>query len=85
MTEVKSLAAQRQQRMAAVKSAARAFSLAQDRYRNGLSTQLPVLAAESTLLSARQALAAVVAQGAVQRVTLLLTLGGGFSQDDTHD
>jgi NodT family efflux transporter outer membrane factor (OMF) lipoprotein len=85
MTEVKSLAAQRQQRMAAVQSAARAFSLAQSRYKNGLSTQLPMLIAESTLLSARQALAAVVAQGAVQRVTLLLTLGGGFSQDASHD
>jgi NodT family efflux transporter outer membrane factor (OMF) lipoprotein len=85
MTQVKSLAAQRQQRMAAAQSAARAFSLAQSRYKNGLSTQLPMLTAESTLLSARQALAAVVAQGAVQRVTLLLTLGGGFSQDASHD
>jgi NodT family efflux transporter outer membrane factor (OMF) lipoprotein len=85
MTQVKSLAAQRQQRMAAAQSAARAFSLAQSRYKNGLSTQLPMLTAESTLLSARQALAAVVAQGAVQRVTLLLTLGGGLSQDTSHD
>ena len=34
--------------------------------------------AEATLLSARQQMAALVAQSAVQRVTLLLSVGGGF-------
>ena len=37
-----------------------------------------MLTAESTLLQARQALAGVVAAGAQQRITLLLTVGGGF-------
>jgi len=62
-----------------VQSAQRAFQIAQDRYRSGLSTQLPMLQAESTLLQARQALAAVTAGSVIQRITLLLTVGGPFS------
>ncbi|MNC99352.1 hypothetical protein D3C83_176160 [compost metagenome] len=38
-----------------------------------------MLTAEATLLQARQALAGVTAQGAQQRITLLLTVGGGFA------
>jgi len=75
---VKSLAAQRTQQQDAVNSAERAFRIAEDRYRSGLATQLPMLTAESTLLQARQALVGVVAAGAQQRITLLLTVGGGF-------
>lgn len=78
MTEVRSLAAQRGQQEDAVKSASRAYEIARERYRSGLSTQLPMLTAEATLLQARQELAAVVAEGAKQRITLLLTVGGGF-------
>jgi outer membrane protein TolC len=61
----------------------RAFQIAQERYRSGLDTQLPMLTAESTLLQARQALANVASQGAQQRITLLLTVGGGFEPPDT--
>lgn len=78
MTQVKSLEAQRVQQQDAVVSAERAFRIAEDRYRSGLSTQLPVLTAEATLLQARQALAGVVATGAQQRITLMLTVGGSF-------
>ncbi len=78
MTQVKSLEGQRVQQQDAASSAERAFRIAQDRYRSGLSTQLPMLTAESTLLQARQALAGVVAQGAQQRIILMLTVGGGF-------
>jgi NodT family efflux transporter outer membrane factor (OMF) lipoprotein len=93
MTQVKSLAAQRVQQQDAVTNALRAFQIAQERYRSGLDTQLPMLTAESTLLQARQALAAVVSQGTQQRITLLLTVGGGFEpfdakiakQDAAHD
>jgi NodT family efflux transporter outer membrane factor (OMF) lipoprotein len=76
MTQVKSLAAQRAQQEDAVREAERAFKIAQDRYRSGLATQLPMLTAESTLLQARQALAGVTAAAAQQRITLLLTVGG---------
>lgn len=96
MTEVKSLAAQRGHQEDAVKSASRAYEIARERYRSGLATQLPMLTAESTLLQARQELAGVVAEGLKQRITLLLTVGGGFEppadaqariakQDISHD
>jgi outer membrane protein TolC len=78
MTEVQSLAAQRAQQQDAVVSAQRAYDVARERYRSGLDTQLPMLTAESTLLQARQQLAAVVSAGAQQRITLVLTTGGGF-------
>jgi NodT family efflux transporter outer membrane factor (OMF) lipoprotein len=78
MTEVRSLAAQRTQQEDAVKSALRAYEIARERYRGGLATQLPMLTAEETLLQARQELAGVVADGAKQRIILLLTVGGGF-------
>ncbi len=78
MTQVQSLAAQRGQQEAAVGEAARAFKIAQDRYRSGLDTQLPMLTAESTLLQARQALAGVIAASGQQRITLLLTVGGSY-------
>jgi NodT family efflux transporter outer membrane factor (OMF) lipoprotein len=96
MTEVKSLAAQRVHQEDAVKSAQRAYEIARERYRSGLATQLPMLTAEATLLQARQQLSGVVAEGLKQRITLLLTVGGGFEppadfdakiakQDVSHD
>jgi NodT family efflux transporter outer membrane factor (OMF) lipoprotein len=78
MTQVKSLAAQRGQQDDAVREAQRAFKIAEDRYRSGLSTQLPMLTAESTLLQARQGQAGVTAAAAQQRITLLLTVGGTY-------
>ena len=78
LTNVASLADQRQQQQLALESAARAFDLAKERYRLGLSGQIPMLTAEATLLSARQQMAALVAQAVVQRVTLILAVGGGF-------
>ncbi len=81
MTQVKSLAAQRVQQQEAVTSAQRAFEIARERYRSGLDTQLPMLTAEATLLQARSSLVAVAAEGAQQRITLLLTVGGGFEPD----
>jgi NodT family efflux transporter outer membrane factor (OMF) lipoprotein len=78
MTQVKSLSAQAAQQQDAVLNAQKAFRIAEDRYRSGLDTQLPMLNAENTLLQARSALAAVVSASAQQRITLLLTVGGGF-------
>jgi outer membrane protein TolC len=79
MTEVKSLAGQRADQQAALESAGRAFKLAEERYRSGLSGHIPMLTAEATLLTARQQMAGLVAQSAVQRITLLLSVGGGFN------
>ncbi len=81
MTQVKSLGAQAAQQRDAVANAQKAFRIAEDRYRSGLDTQIPMLTAESTLLQARSALAAVTAAAAQQRITLLLTVGGGFEYE----
>lgn len=81
MTQVQSLAQQRAQQEDAVTNAEKAFHIAEDRYRSGLDTQLPMLTAEATLIQARSALAAVAAANTQQRITLLLTVGGGFQPD----
>ena len=83
LTEVSSLADQREQQKLALDSAERAFGLAKERYRLGLSGQIPMLTAEATLLEARRQMAALVAQAANQRVALLLSVGGGFAGDKT--
>ena len=82
LTEVRSLESQRADQQAALDSATRAFHLAEERYRTGLSGQIPMLTAESTLLTARQQMAGLVAQLAIQRITLLLASGGSFTPPD---
>jgi len=79
MTEVTSLESQRTDQQEAVDSATRSFALAQTRYRTGLSDQIVMLNAESTLLTAREQMAALIANSTIQRVTLLLSVGGGFT------
>jgi NodT family efflux transporter outer membrane factor (OMF) lipoprotein len=81
LTQVASLADQRAQQKLALDSATRAFDLARERYRLGLSGQIPMLTAEATLLEARREMAVLVSQAANQRVALLLSVGGGFAPD----
>jgi len=81
LTQVASLSDQRAQQKLALDSAARAFDLARERYRLGLSGQIPMLTAESTLLEARRQMAALVTQATNQRVTLLLSIGGGYHSE----
>ncbi len=78
MTQVQSLQARRGEAQNALDSAARAFTLARERYRLGLSNQLPMLTAEASVLVARQQMASLVATATTQRVTLLLAAGGAF-------
>ena len=78
LTEVASLADQLREQQLAVESAMRAFELARQSYRLGLSEQIPMLVAEGTLRTARQQMAVLVARAANQRITLLLAVGGGF-------
>jgi NodT family efflux transporter outer membrane factor (OMF) lipoprotein len=78
MTQVASLTARRADVQDALDSATRAFTIAQDRYRMGLANQLPMLNAEASVLQARQQMAALLAETTVQRVTLLLSVGGAF-------
>lgn len=81
LTQVTSLADQRVQQQQALDSAGRALKLAEERYRLGLSGQIPMLTAEATLLTARQQMAALTTEDAAQRITLLLAVGGGFQPE----
>jgi NodT family efflux transporter outer membrane factor (OMF) lipoprotein len=84
MTEAKSLAAQHAEQDAALASAEKSYADAQTLYQAGLTGQLTLLNAESTLLAARQQTAALTANEASQRITLMLSVGGGFNPSDTN-
>ncbi|HEY2836833.1 MAG TPA: efflux transporter outer membrane subunit [Rhizomicrobium sp.] len=81
MTQVASLSSQRTDQQDALDSATRSFALAETRYKTGLADQILMLNAESTLLTARQQMATLIANSTIQRVTLLLSVGGGFNPD----
>jgi NodT family efflux transporter outer membrane factor (OMF) lipoprotein len=85
LTQVQSLGARRERQQAVLDSAARALALAEERYRLGLSDQIPVLTAEGMLLQARRQMAAINAQLAAQRVALLLAVGGGVEIPQGQD
>lgn len=78
LTRIGAIAEERAQQGAALAAAERAYSLAESRYGSGLSSRLEVLTAESTVLTARARMAALTAQSAIQRVVLLVCVGGGF-------
>lgn len=69
---------------AAVTASEDAYSVAQKRYKGGLSTYLDVLNVEDQLLSARQALAVLEAGAFSTDIALIRALGGGFTASDTH-
>ena len=79
MTQVASLSDQRTDQQDALDSATRSFALAEIRYKTVLADQILMLNAESTLLTARQQMATLIANSTIQRVTLLLAVGGGFN------
>jgi NodT family efflux transporter outer membrane factor (OMF) lipoprotein len=85
LTQIKSLEGRRRRQQDVLDSAARALKLAEERYRLGVSDQITVLTAESLLLQARRQIAALNAQLATQRVTLLLSVGGGFDPMSDKD
>lgn len=78
LSRIDSLAQQQAQAGLSVNAAERAYRLAQDHYRAGLSSQIIVLNAESQVLSARRDLVAIAANRVIARVSLLLSLGGSF-------
>jgi NodT family efflux transporter outer membrane factor (OMF) lipoprotein len=63
---------------AAEGSAAGAWTVAKNRYRGGLATYLDVLAAEDTLIAARQTVASLKTRAFALDVALIRALGGGF-------
>ncbi|AGH51415.1 hypothetical protein G432_18485 [Sphingomonas sp. MM-1] len=77
-----------QRRLAALREAqdrsARAYELADRRYRAGSIGWLDVLVAQSDLLAARASHAASLRQLSLARVDLFKALGGGWSIDGAH-
>lgn len=84
LTRIRSLEQQRVEHRQMLAAAESGYRLAQTRYRTGLTTQLTVLDAQNVLLEAREGDVGLGADGAVQRVALLLALGGGFEPDTSQ-
>ena len=63
---------------AAERGAQAAWTVANNRYRGGLSTYLEVLTAEDTLISARRTVASLQTRAFTLDVALIRALGGGF-------
>jgi NodT family efflux transporter outer membrane factor (OMF) lipoprotein len=83
LTQLKSLQDQAGEQRNALTAADASFALATERYRSGLSPQLNALDAESLLIQARRQNAALGADIASARVTLLMAIGGGFVNSTT--
>ena len=78
LTRIRSLQSQRVEHEQELAAAEKAYRLAQTRYRVGLSNQITLLDVENTVFSARQGEVSLASDSAVQRVTLLLAVGGDF-------
>jgi len=78
LTRIQALADQRTQQGAALAAAERAHALVKSRQSSGLASRIDVLAAASTVLAARERADTLAAQSAIQRVALLVCVGGGF-------
>ena len=78
LTRIRSLESQRVEHEHELVTAERAYHLAQTRYRAGLSNQITLLDVENTVFTARQGEVSLASDDAIQRVTLLLAVGGDF-------
>lgn len=83
LTQIRSLQRQRVQHEAELAAAEKAYRLAQTRYRVGLSNQISLLEVENTVFNARQGEVSLASESAIQRVTLLLAVGGDFKSAAT--
>lgn len=77
-TSARSLDARLDRSRAAQAHAARAWEVANNRYRGGLATYLEVLTAEDALITANRSVAMLEARAFTVRVALVRALGGGF-------
>lgn len=78
LSTVDSLARQRADQKAALDDARAAYTLAEQRYRAGLTGYLTVLTAETSLLTAERGLIDIDAATTTERVHLLVAVGGSF-------
>ena len=84
LTRISALDRQEQQQHQTLSAAQDAYDLAVNRYRNGLTDQLTVIQAHTTLLQEQQSVAALRAERANARVALLIAVGGGFDAPAQH-
>lgn len=75
---LRAVAGRRAQQAEALAGAERAWSLARQRYRAGIATELQVLAAETAVLAQRRQAVDLAAQGFVAQIGLAQALGGGW-------
>ena len=78
LTRIRSIQSQRAEHELELAAAEKAYRLAQTRYRVGLSNQITLLDVENTVFNARQGEVSLASDSAIQRVTLLLAVGGDF-------
>ena len=78
LTQIRSLADQRAVHTQELAAAEKGYRLATTRYRTGLANQLTLLDAERVVFDARQGQVSLAADSAIQRVTLLIAVGGSF-------
>lgn len=78
LSQVRTNAADAQQQQAVVNGLTQTVHLNEVRVRTGLGSSLDVLASGDRLLQAEQARTDIAADGAVQRVQLLVAIGGSF-------
>jgi NodT family efflux transporter outer membrane factor (OMF) lipoprotein len=84
LTELRTIQDQTNDQRQALAAAEESFRMAQERYRSGLSPQLNVLSAEDLVIQARRQSAALDADIAAARVSLLMAIGGGFDAAQTY-
>ncbi len=78
LTQIRSLAGQRAVHEQELAAAEKGYRLARTRYGTGLQNQITLLDAENVVFGARQGEVSLAADSAIQRVTLLISLGGSF-------
>ena len=78
LTRIRSLQDQRVAHNHELVAAENAYRLARTRYRTGLTNQISLLDVENTVFNARQGEVSLASDSAIQRVTLLLAVGGDF-------
>ncbi len=78
-TSKKALIARTQKTEKAVKASERAYKVAMDRYKGGLSPYLDVLRAEDGVVSSRRELSQIKTRAFVLDVQMVRALGGGFN------
>ncbi len=84
ITDLQSLEGQAAQQREALRASNASFDLATRRYRSGLSPQLNVLSAEDVLIQAKRQDASISADLLSARVSLLMALGGGYTNPHSN-